>query len=549
MLNLSKTLVKLNLLLMLIISSLCSPALMAQTNQNLVVCTEGDPNGFNPELYIDGTTFDASSETVYNTLVAFKPGTTEVIPSLATDWHVSKDGLTYTFDLRKGVQFHSNPYFKPSRDFNADDVVFTFNHQLNKNNRYYSPLGGNNPGYRYFSYMGMDKLIKSIKAKGAYQVVFTLNQPNATFISDLAMGWASILSAEYAKKMVADKTPQYVNLYPVGTGPFEFKQYQRGAIIRFQRFQDYWQGPAQINQLIFSITTDASVRLAKLQANECQVALYPNINDINSIKSNPQLKLLSRTALTSAYIAYNTAYKEPDGKPSPLNNQQVRQALTMAIDKQAIVNAVYQGQAQIGSNFIPPTLWSFNKAVKPYLYNVEKAKQLLAKAGYPKGFNTDIYVPNIQRPYLPSSRQAAEIIQGDWAKIGVKARIVTLEWGAYLNAVKNGNHQTTISGWVSDNGDPDNFFGLVTCNAIRAGVNYARFCDPQLDKLLSQARTTSDRQQRIKLYEQVQVLMHQKAAFDGLAYNQYLLAMRSNVQGYKMDPLGLHNFYGVHLTN
>jgi dipeptide transport system substrate-binding protein len=527
-----------------------SAVTFAQSKQTLAVCTEGAPSGFNPELYEDGPSFDASAKTVYNTLVAFKPGTTEIVASLATDWQVSKNGLTYSFNLRKGVKFHKTNYFTPDRDFNAEDVIFTFKHQLDKNSPYYAALGGNDPGYQYFNYMDMGKLIKSITSSGPYQVTFTLNRPNATFLADLAMSWASILSAEYAKKMVADGTPQYVNRYPVGTGPFVFQNYQSGAVIRFQAFKDYWQGTAPVRNLIFTIVSDASVRLAKLKSDECQVALYPNINDLAAIRKNHRLKLVSGVGLTNAFIAYNTRFKLPDGKFSPLHKQQVRQALSMAIDKQAIINAVYQGHAEIGSNFIPPTLWSFNKAVKPYPYNIKKAKALLAKAGYPKGFNTNIYVPNIQRPYLPNSRQVAEIIQADWAKIGVKAQIVTLEWGAYLNATIAGKHQTTISGWVSDNGDPDNFFSTqVTCQAAKTGLNYSNFCNPQLDQLLARAQLISNRHQRTKLYQQVQLMMHQQAAFNTLAYGQYFTALRANVQGYVFDPMGLHNFYGVSLAD
>jgi dipeptide transport system substrate-binding protein len=192
---------------------LAAPVHAAKT---LVYCSEGSPEGFNPSLYTAGTTFDASSRNVFNRLVEFERGTTKIVPALAESWDVSDDGLTYTFKLRKGVKFHKTAAFTPSRDFNADDVVFSFERQGNSDHPFHKVSGGQ---YEYFVSMDMPKIIKSIEKVDPYTVRFHLSVPEAPFIANLGMDFASIHSAEYAGKMKAAGTPEKVDLEPVGDGP------------------------------------------------------------------------------------------------------------------------------------------------------------------------------------------------------------------------------------------------------------------------------------------------------------------------------------------
>lgn len=182
--------------------------------KTLVYCSEGSPEGFNPQLFTSGTTYDASSVPIYNRLVEFKTGTTEVIPGLAEKWEVSADGKTYTFHLRQGVKWQDNKDFKPTRDLNADDVVFSFDRQKNTNNPYHKVSGGS---YEYFEGMGLPDLISEVKKVDDNTVQFVLTRPEAPFLADLAMDFASILSKEYADNMLKAGTPEKVDLNPIGT--------------------------------------------------------------------------------------------------------------------------------------------------------------------------------------------------------------------------------------------------------------------------------------------------------------------------------------------
>ncbi len=513
-----------------------SPASAAKT---LVFCSEGSPEGFNPQFYTAGTTFDASSRTVYNRLTEFERGATTIGPGLAESWEISPNGLQYTFHLRKGVKFHAIEGFKPGRDFNADDVIFSFERQRDPNHPYHKVSGGS---YEYFNSMGMGELIKAVDKLDDDTVRLTLHRPEAPLLANLGMDFASILSAEYAGQLLKAGKPEQLDRVPVGTGPFQRVMYQKDAVIRYKAHPDYWRGKAPLDNLVFSITPDAAVRYAKLKAGECHVMPYPNPADLVTMRSDKAIRLLEKEGLNVGYLAFNTEKK-------PFDDKRVRQALTMAIDKQAIINAIFQGAGKVAKNPIPPTLWSYNDEVQDYPYDPEKAKQLLAEAGYPNGFETDIWAMPVQRAYNPNARRMAEMIQADWNAIGVTAKIVSYEWGEYLKRSKDGEHQTLLLGWTGDNGDPDNFLNvLLSCEAV-GSANRARWCYRPFDELIQQARRVSDRAERTRLYQQAQVIFKEEAPWITIAHSVVYQPVRREVVDFRIDPFGGNVFYGVDLQS
>lgn len=514
-------------------------ALMASTAASattLVYCSEGSPENFNPQLYTSGTSVDASAVPVYNRLVDFTPGTTNLVPSLAERWVVSDDGKVYTFHLRKGVKFQSNKYFTPTRDFNADDVMFSFNRQKDPANPYHNVSGGS---YANFDSLAFGTLITAIDKVDEHTVRFTLAHPEAPFVADLAWYFASILSAEYADAMLKAGTPERVDMEPIGTGPFKLAQYQKDSRILYTAFPQYWQGKASIDRLVFSITPDASVRYAKLEKNECQVMPFPNPADLPRMKANPDINLMSKAGLNTGFLAFNTQ------KP-PLDNVKVRQALAMAINKPAIIDAVFHGTGTVAKNLLPPGIWSADSALKDYDYSIEKAKALLKAAGFGGGLTIDLWAMPVQRPYNPNAKRMAEMIQADWAKIGVKTTITTYEWGEYLKRVRDGEHQAALMGWTTATGDPDNFFGpLFTCQSASGGSNSAKWCNARFDTLISDAKAITDIPQRTQLYHQAQQLMHDEMPAVMIAHSTIFEPVRKSVTGYEIDPFGKHLFYPV----
>lgn len=518
---------------------LASAMASAAWSKTLVYCSEGSPEGFDPGIYTAGTTFDASSRTVYSRLVEFTHGKTEVEPGLAESWTVSDDGTQYTFKLRPGVKFQTTDFFTPSRDLTADDVVFSFERQLKADSPWAKYVAG--VSYEYAAGMGFPELIKSVEKVDDLTVKFTLNHPEAPFLADLAMDFASVVSKEYADKLQADGKMEQMNQMPLGTGPFTFVAYQPDAVIRYKANETYFKGKEKIDDLVFAITPDASVRAQKLKAGECHIMPYPNAADVKDLKADSSLKVLEQPGLNVSYLAYNTLQ-------APFDKPEVRRALNMAINKQAIVDAVFQGAGQVAKNPIPPTMWSYNDAVKDDAYNPDEAKKMLEAAGV-KDLSMKIWAMPVSRPYMLNARRAAELMQADLAKIGVKVEIVTHEWAEYLKLSKDkARDGAAILGWTGDNGDPDNFLDtLLGCEAV-GGNNRAQWCNKEFDALVKKAKKTADVSERTKLYEEAQVVFKKEAPWATIDHSTEFVPMSAKVSGYVQDPVGVHRFDGVDIA-
>ncbi|MGB3388204.1 MAG: ABC transporter substrate-binding protein [Pseudaminobacter sp.] len=511
----------------------------AASAKTFVYCSEGSPEGFDPGLYTAGTTFDAAAHTVYNRLLEFKPGTTETEPGLAESWEISDDGLQYTFKLRPGVKFQTTEFFTPTRDLNADDVIYSYERQLKADNPWHQYVPG--AAWEYFNGMGFPDLIQSIEKVDDMTVKFTLKQKEAPFLANVAMPFASIMSKEYADKLEADGKMNQLNQMPLGTGPFAFVAYQQDAVIRYKAHPDYWGGKQKIDDLVFAITTDAAVRYQKLKAGECHLMPFPNAADVEAMKADPNLKVMEQEGLNIAYLAYNTTQ-------APFDKVEVRKALNMAINKQAIVDSVFQGAATPAKNPIPPTMWSYNDAIQDDAYDPEAAKKMLEEAGV-KDLSMKVWAMPVARPYMLNARRAAELIQSDFEKIGVKVEVVSYEWAEYLDRSKAKDRDgAVILGWTGDNGDPDNFMHtLLGCDAV-GGNNRAQWCNEEFNNLVVQAKATSDQAERAKLYEQAQEVFKREAPWATLDHSLSVVPMRKEVEGFHQSPLGDFAFEGVDLA-
>ncbi|WGS44944.1 ABC transporter substrate-binding protein [Burkholderia sp. JSH-S8] len=516
--------------------SLCrAEGLPAKT---LVFCSDASPAGFDPAQYTTSVEYSAAAYTVYNRLVEFRRGGTEVEPGLAQSWDISPNGLVYTFHLRHGVKFQTTSFFTPARMFNADDVVLTFERMLDKDN----PLRRAYPAqFPYFASLDLDKNIASIDRLDPYTVRITLKSVSAPFLSELAMPFASVISAEYASRLMAAGKASDLNQLPVGTGPFIFRHYTKDNSIRFDGNPDYWKpGTVRLNKLVFDITPDPAVRMQKLRAGECQMMNYPRPADIKSLQGDPTLRVSHQAGFNLAYLGYNTTHP-------PLDNVEVRRALDMAINKKAIIESVYEGAGQAAANPMPPTQWSYNAALKDAAYSPAKAKERLAKAGFPNGFDISLWAMSVQRPYNPNARLMAEMIQADWAKIGVRAKIVSYEWGEYVRRGHAGEHDAILTGFTGDNGDPDNWLRvLLGCSSLKGG-NYAKWCYKPFDDLIVQAQQITDVSKRMRLYMRAQEIFKDQVPFTPIAYSNVYQPMRQNVVGFEIDPFGPTQFWNVGL--
>jgi dipeptide transport system substrate-binding protein len=510
-----------------------------------VVCTEASPDYFNPQFTTSQTAFDAA-EQVYNRLVELEKGSTNLQPALAEAWTISEDGRVYTFALRKGVKWHSSAVFKPSRDFNADDVIFSFDRMRNPQNPY-NAVGGTN--YGMFQSLGLDKNIKAIEKLDDYTVRFTLNQPDAPFLGTLTIEPFAILSAEYADAMLKAGKPETVDFSPIGTGPFSYVAYQKDAVIRYRAFPEHWgiatgnpDRMPKVDNLVFAITPDPAVRYAKLRAGECQVMRYPSPADILAMKSDAGLTLHETAANDYGFIAFNQSKK-------PFDDRKVREALSTAINRQAILDVVFQGvSGRLTNAVVPPGLWGSHDAVTPYVYDPVKAKALLAEAGFKDGFKTTLWALPVTRGYMPNGKRAAELIQADFAKIGVEATIVSYEWGEYLRRARQGDHDIAMLGYIYDYPDPNQILTSGwTCTAAESGANRARWCNKEFSDLIAEAARITDREQRIKLYRRAQEVFREDYAGLLLANSISFTPTSKKVENYKPHVFGGQPYAGVSL--
>jgi dipeptide transport system substrate-binding protein len=385
--------------------------------------------------------------------------------------------------------------------------------------------------------MDMPKYVAKWEKVDDLTVKLTLTEPNAPMLANLGMDFASIMSKEYADQLEKAGKMADLSTRPIGTGPFQFVDYQLDAVIRYKANPDYFKGKEKIDDLVFAITPDATTRAQKVLAGECDVAPYPNPADIASIKANKDVTLLEQAGLNIGYMSYNTTIP-------PLDKAEVRHALNQAIDRPSLIKALFQDAgATPAENLIPPTMWSWDKDVKTDSYDPEAAKQVLSAAGLTE---IQLWAADKFRPYNPSFQRAAELIQADWAKVGVKATIVNYEWTKYRTEGKKKDRPGAFQiGWTGDNGDPDNFFAtLFSCSAIGVS-NYSSWCDKDFEDVIQKAKKTSNQEERTKLYQQAQVIFAKEAPAFLLAHSQVYAVVSNKVSGFMMDPLGIHRFDGT----
>jgi dipeptide transport system substrate-binding protein len=427
---------------------------------------------------------------------------------------------------------------------NADDVVFSFTRQFDKSNPYYSVNGSDYQSYGDL----LAGVLKSVTRVSDDTVAFDLKQPSASMISGLTVESFAVWPKEYAEAMMKAGTPLEVDTAPLGTGPFQLVQYQKDSLLRFRKFADFWgakggqpEREAKVDQLVYAITLDSAVRFAKLKTNECQVVRYPSPTDLDAMRATPGIQVVGAPLPAQSFIAFRVDKK-------PLDDRRVREALALAIDLDSLVKAVYQGSGEPTASLVGKALWGHNDQLKPRPYDPARAKQLLAEAGYANGFSTDLWAIPVARAYMPNGRRAAEMIQADWAKIGVKVNIVSYEWGEFLRRRRAGESTISEMGGTWDYPDPSELMAWQTCDAVKTGSNVQHWCNKQMDDTITKADLVTDQAERAKLYQQAQQIFYDDIAGVSLADVTAFGAIRSNVHGFKLHFLGGQPFGGVSLS-
>ncbi len=479
----------------------------------LVMARGSDSQGFDPPAETSGESIKVL-DNLYNGLVrAGQNG--EILPDLASSWNVSPDGLTYTFNLRTGVKFHDGT------DFNADAVKFSFDRPFNKEDPSYLASMSQATGFTFTS-------VKAVDAVDPKTVKITLKEPNAAFLNNLSTAIADVVSPAAVKKFGKDFREN-----PVGTGPYKFVSWTRNQQVELARNPDYFLKDCPLlDKVIFRVIPDNTVRLQELKTGAVQLADSLAPTDVAAIKGDSNLKLYQQPAPIISIINFKLT-------KDPWKDVRVRQAVAAAIDLPTLVKALYADTAVPATGPLLPGLLGYDASFKPYAYDVNKAKQLLAQAGFPNGLDANLWIQNQPRNYNAVGTRLAEAVQTYLTAAGIRTKIVAQEPATFNAAVADPNNNEIdmfIAGWWSDNG-AQNYF-INSYFITKAPFNRTGYGNPEVDKLLAQAESTTDDKKRVQLYQDAQKLIVADVPGVPLAFTQAMQGASASLQNVNPPSFG-----------
>ncbi len=485
----------------------------AQTPPNVLVVGQiAEPQSLDPHAVTAVNDFRILVN-IYDGLVRYADGTLEVEPALAESWDVSDDGITYTFQLRQDVEFHDGT------PFNAEAVVFNFERMLDEDHPYHDT--GPFPLAFYFGE------VDTVEATGEYEVTFTLSEPFAPFLSNLAYPTGLIISPEAVRQHGED-----VGRSPAGTGPFQFEEWVANSRVTVLRNDNYWEGAPDLEAVIFRPITDANTRVAEMMAGGIDLMVEVPPDNVRGFRDDPLFTVYEEAGPHLWFLILNL-------KEGPMQSREVRQAINYAIDKESLVNDVLQGTATVAAGPTPPAFnWAYNEDLDPYPFDPDRARELLAEAGY-EGADLTFYVTEGGSGMLdPLSMGAA--IQADLSDIGLNVSIETYEWNTFLGRVNpglEGKADMAQMAWMTNDPDTLPFLALRTeAWPDQGGFNSGYYSNPEVDDLLTRARQSTDLDERAELYKAMQAIVHEDAPWAFIANWQQNAVATDQVQNFRLQP-------------
>mgnify|MGYP003624579429 CR=1 FL=1 len=493
---------------------------------NLLYCTDKAPTSFNPQVSHDTASLDATSHQLYNHLIRIDPVSRRFVADIATRWEVNRSKTEYTFYLHDNINFHQTDYFTPTRHLNADDVIFSLQRLLSASNPYHAI---NSQSENYFFNHPLTNIIKDIIKIDDHTVRILLTKSDATLLANLAAHYSVILSEEYATNLLQAGHPERFDHLPIGTGPYQFKNYHNN-IIRYQRHQNPWQTPANIENLIFDVTSNSTKRYAKLLSGECDIIANPALSQVEQISQNPNVSLSIRPTGNVALIAFNS-------KSSPFDDVINRHALSNAINLNTIIQAVFFNNAVSTDNLLPSHSWAFNPRTLKQHFSPEDSLKSLQENNFNFEQTLRILAPIKKSIYNPNFYKTAELIQANWANIGVKSDIILLSKADLDLALLSGDYDIFLTGRSPNIKDPDNIFRpLLSCKVNQIEGNTSQWCDPKTQALLDSTLVKSSFIQRVKNYYQLQELVQSQRIYLPIAHLLRFDVFNKNITNIEVDP-------------
>ncbi|WP_277584080.1 glutathione ABC transporter substrate-binding protein [Psychrobacillus antarcticus] len=464
---------------------------------NLVVVRLSDATGLDPHFITDIPSANVVHGKVYETLVAFDKDM-NITAKLAKKWEPIDD-LTWEFTLNEGINFHDGT------PFNAEAVKVTFDRLLD-------PATGSPQKDK----LGM---ISEVVVKDDTHVIIKLSEPYAPLLSILASNEGSIISPKSIKE-----TPEQLATHPVGTGPFIFDSWKSGQEIKLNKNEEYWGEKVKIDSVQFKVVPEDVTRLAMIESGEAHISDQVPVTEIERIENSDSMKLFRTEGLAVEYVGFNTT-------KAPFDNVKVRQAVSHAIEREAIIDGVYNNVGTLANVAMSPKVFGYSEDVKAYSYDVNKAKALLKEAGFDNGIKIKL---------LTSDRKErinmAEVIQSQLKGIGVEVEIQVMEYGSYIQEVDSGDHQMFIGGWGNATGDGDyNQYNLFHSASIGSPGNHFYYQNPVIDKLIEQGRVEIDPVKREEIYKEAMQIEIDEAVYVPIRNYEHLAVYNTSVDNFELD--------------
>jgi peptide/nickel transport system substrate-binding protein len=484
---------------------------------SLVVAEAADVISLDPARVTDSESIQLG-EVLFEGLVGWRPGTTDIEPLLATSWEVSHDGKTWTFHLREHVAFHDGT------PFDATAVEFSFARLLDPKNPFYLADAGD-----YWRNLLQD--VSRVVVVDAKTVEIHVARPYAPLLSDLAK--YPMVSPTAVQQYRGD-----FGTHPIGTGPYQLEAWNPGERVVVKRFEGYWGEAPAMDRVVFLVVVDARQRLIDLEAGSVDLATAILPDETAFVELHPDLLVHRTPGNDICYLAFNERHP-------PFDDVRVRRAANYAINKDPIIKLGYSGRAIAADGPLPPTQWGYHAPATRYPYDPAKAKQLLAEAAADGTFDPNrtytLYALSTPRPYVPSPERVARLLQGSLEQVGLKTELVVQPYQQHNDAVSRGDHDMALFGWVGDTGDPDNFLYVLfdSQNAHASEPqNIAFYEQPEVDKLLVEAQTTTDDASRSALYAAAQDRISADAVWVPIAHSELVVAGRAELEHVKISPTG-----------
>lgn len=526
-------------------------------DNGLIYCAHSTGFSFNPQTVDVGTSMNVVAEQIYNKLFDIQNDKTKkIVPALATHYSISADRKTILIHLRKGVKFHQTAWFTPSRDMNADDVVFSINRVLGRLNSYptpeQEPAGKqHNPQYQiyynlarqnrypYFDSINFNSKIAHVSAVSPYQVKIELNTPDASILDHLASQYAVILSQEYALQLSADDNIAQLDTLPIGTGAYKISDYFRNQYIRLQRNNHYWGKASAVKNVVIDLSSSRSGRLEKMMNQECDIIAFPQASQLNNLlRDSQRFAVTSVNGMNLSFLAFNM-------NRETVQDLALRRIIAQAINRYRIVKQIYFDTAEVADTIIPKSSWaSLNMRPFAYHYQPQAAKAMLQE----KKLALNFWVLTDNQIYNPNPIKMAEMIRFDLAQVGITVHMKYLQRSEleHLLLSKQDNYDIILGGWLAGSLDPDSFLRpILSCHTNNAHTNIANWCYPEFDQVLDRALNTNIQLSRTLDYDIAQQYVLDQIPLIPIANVKRLMVYNKRIQNVKMSPLGIIRFADI----